>query len=153
MSPRKCLNWLEAMRMAAPAVKPTTTEWEIKLTRVPNRARPMTSWINPTIMVSVRASCTYSGLPGAAWMLSEEKRTMEAAVVGPETSSQDEPKSAATMAGTMPAYKPYSGGMPAMVAKATPWGRATMAPVMPAMRSARKLLAVTRGHHFRKGRK
>ena len=50
---------------------------------------------------------------------------MDAAVVGPETSCRDEPNSAATIAGTIAAYSPYSGGIPAMVAKATPWGSTT----------------------------
>ena len=31
-------------------------------------------------------------------------------------------------AGTIPAYSPYSGGMPATVARATPWGSTTTAP-------------------------
>ena len=45
--PKKCLSWLEAMRMAAPAVKPITTVWEMKLTSVPMRAMPMMSWMRP----------------------------------------------------------------------------------------------------------
>jgi hypothetical protein len=46
--------------------------------------------------------------------------TIEIAVVGPDTKCQEEPHNAATIAGHMAAYKPYSGGMPAIVAKATP---------------------------------
>jgi len=38
----------------------------------------------------------------------------------------------------MAAYRPYCGGMPASVAKATPWGSTTTAPVKPASRSARR---------------
>jgi hypothetical protein len=48
------LSWLEAIRIAAPAVKAITTVWEMKLTSVPIRARPMASWIRPTRKVSVR---------------------------------------------------------------------------------------------------
>ena len=78
---------------------------------------------------------------------------MDAAVVGPDTRCQDEPKSAAITAGIMPAYRPYSGGMPAMVAKATPWGRTTMAPVSPATKSYLRVPRPTSGHHSRNGRK
>jgi hypothetical protein len=57
----------------------------------------------------------------------------------------------ATTAGTMAAYSPYSGGIPAIVANATPWGSTTMAPVMAARPSARSVLPLTSGHHARKG--
>ena len=79
------------------------------------------------------------------------KTTIEIAVVGPDTKCQEEPHKAATMAGNMAAYKPYSGGMPAIVAKATPWGTKIKLPVKPAIRSARKLARATRGHHCKKG--
>ena len=77
--------------------------------------------------------------------------TMEMAVVGPDTRCQDEPHSAATMAGSMAAYKPYSGGMPAMVAKATPCGTRIRPPVKPAIRSARSVPRLTSGHQRKKG--
>ena len=60
------------------------------------------------------------------------------ALAGPVTISRLEPKTAATMHGTIAAYRPYCGGMPARVAKATPWGSTTTAPVRPASRSARR---------------
>src|SRR3954464_14880858 len=78
--------------------------------------------------------------------------TMEIAVVGPDTRCQLEPKSAATIAGTIAAYKPYSGGMPAIVAKATPCGSTTTAPIAPAIASARSVTRLTRGHQRRNGR-
>jgi hypothetical protein len=55
------------------------------------------------------------------------------------------------MAGSMAAYKPYSGGMPAIVAKATPCGTKIRLPVRPAIKSARRLARPTRGHHCKKG--
>ncbi len=39
--------------MAAPAVNPITTEWEMKFTRVPMRTKPITNWIRPTMNVRV----------------------------------------------------------------------------------------------------
>ena len=54
--PKKCRSWLAPMWMAAPAVKPTITEWEMKFTRNPKRASPSTSSKMPTIKVRVRAS-------------------------------------------------------------------------------------------------
>src|SRR6266700_3548194 len=60
-------------------------------------------------------------------------------LVGPATVNRDDPNSAATIAGTMAQYRPYSGGSPASVAKATHWGSTKMAP--------------TSGHHFRNGSK
>ena len=78
-----------------------------------------------------------SGEPGSAKGLMAANTAMEIAVVGPETRCQLDPNSAAMIAGTMAAYKPYSGGIPAMVAKATPCGNTMSAPVSPAIRSAR----------------
>ena len=76
---------------------------------------------------------------------------MEIAVVGPDTKCQLDPNSAAIIAGTIAAYKPYSGGMPAMVANATPCGNTIIAPVRPAIKSARLVCRLTRGHQRRKG--
>ena len=73
------------------------------------------------------------------------------AVVGPETRCQLEPKRAATIAGTIAAYRPYSGGIPAIVAKATPCGSTMTAPIAPAVKSARLVTRCTRGHHLRNG--
>ena len=39
--PRKCLTVTTKIRIAAPAVKPTITEWEIKFTRAPKRTSPL----------------------------------------------------------------------------------------------------------------
>ena len=77
---------------------------------------------------------------------------MEIAVVGPDTRCQLEPNSAAIIAGTMAAYRPYSGGMPAMVAKATPCGSTIIAPVMAAIKSALWVSRLTMGHQRRNGR-
>ncbi len=76
---------------------------------------------------------------------------MEIAVVGPDTRCRLDPHSAATTAGTMAAYRPYSGGRPAMVAKATACGSTINAPVSAAMASARSVCFVTPGHQRRKG--
>ncbi|GJL81953.1 MAG: hypothetical protein DHS20C01_15870 [marine bacterium B5-7] len=77
--------------------------------------------------------------------------TIEAAVVGPDTRCQEEPNSAAIMAGTILAYSPYSGGIPAIVAKATPCGKTMIAPVNPASASLCKDSRLTLGHHLKKG--
>src|SRR2546425_9058813 len=74
-------------------------------------------------------------------------------LVGPATVCRDEPNSAATIAGTMAKYRPYSGGSPASVAKETPWGSTTMAPTRPASASAVSVAGATTGHHFRNGTK
>jgi hypothetical protein len=59
------------------------------------------------------------------------------ALAGPVTIRRLEPNSAATMHGSSAAYRPYWGGTPAKVAKATPCGSTTTAPVRPASASAR----------------
>jgi len=56
------------------------------------------------------------------------------------------------MVGTMAAYKPYSGGSPAIMAKATAWGRTMTAPVRPAMPSAFRLERFTCGHQRSTGK-
>src|SRR5574340_706260 len=146
LMPKKFLIWLAAISTAAPAVKPITTVWEMKLTSTPMRASPMTSWKTPVRKVSVSTKLMNCGLPGSASGLTEANTTMEIAVVGPDTRCQEEPNSAAMTAGTIAAYRPYSGGRPAIMAKATPWGRTMIAPVSPAARSARRLPLLTCGH-------
>ena len=149
--PKKFLTWLAAISTAAPAVKPTTTVCDTKLTRVPSRSAPSASWNTPTRKVSVSTRPTNSGEPGSANGLMVAKTTIDIAVVGPDTRCHDEPHKAATTAGNMAAYKPYSGGMPAMVANATPWGTSTRPPVRPAMASARSVTRSTMCRHCRKG--
>ena len=102
-TPKKFFSCLLAMRIAAPVVKPTTTECEMKLTTAPMRASPSPSSMSPTMKVRVSARLTYSGVIGSAYTLREESSTMEAAVVGPDIRCQDEPKKAATIGGIMPA--------------------------------------------------
>jgi hypothetical protein len=84
------------MRIAAPDVKPITTECETKLTRVPNLAKPNANWYTPAIMVKVKTSRIYSAEPGSARELMELNTTMEIAVVGPDIRCREDPKSAAT---------------------------------------------------------
>lgn len=55
-TPKKFFNWLLAISTAAPAVKPTTTLCEMKLTRNPRRAKPITSINRPQRKVSVMTS-------------------------------------------------------------------------------------------------
>ena len=145
------MTWLAAIKTAAPEVKPTTTVCETKFTKVPRRKMPSSNWNTPTKKVKVSTSATNCGLPGSASGLMVANTTMEIAVVGPDTKCQDEPHSAATTAGSIAAYKPYSGGMPAIVAKATPCGTKIKPPVRPASPSARKLPRLTRGHQRKKG--
>ena len=99
--PRKSRACLAAIRQAAPAVNPTTTEWDMKFTSAPRRTAPMINCSTPTMKASVIASEIYSALPGVATPDSEANMITEAAVVGPETRCQDEPNSAAMTAGTI----------------------------------------------------
>ncbi len=127
--PKKFLIWLLAMSSAAPAVKPMMTVCEMKLTSTPSRASPIASWIRPVSRVSVSTRLMNCALPGSASGLIEANTTIEIAVVGPDTRCQLDPHSAPTMAGTIAAYRPYSGGSPAMVANATACGSTMSAPV------------------------
>src|SRR3989338_1552987 len=104
------------MRIAAPAVKPTTTECDTKLTNVPMRASPSTNWYTPARKVSVSAIWMNLALPGSANFATVANTTIEIAVVGPEMRWREEPNSAAMMGGTMAVYRPYTGGSPAMIA-------------------------------------
>ena len=130
------------MRVAAPAVKPSTTVCETKFTTRPMRSAPMASMIAPARNDSVSTRLTYSPDPGTASGATVANTNSETALVGPETACQDEPNSAATIAGTMAQYKPYSGGMPASVAKAMPCGITTTALIRPAVASARSRAAI-----------
>lgn len=75
--------------------------------------------------------------------------TSDAAVMGPEIRCQEEPKRAATTTGTIAAKRPYSGGIPAIVANATPCGKTTIAPVKPANTWAFSVRLLTSGNHCR----
>ena len=57
----------------------------------------------PTRKASVSPRTTYWAEAGSAMALSAENMTSEPATVGPDTNCQDEPNSAPTMAGIMPA--------------------------------------------------
>ena len=151
-TPKKCLSWLVAMRMAAPAVKPTTTECDTKLTSAPMRASPSTNWYTPARKVSVSAIWMNLALPGSANLATVANTTIEIAVVGPEIRWREEPNNAAMIGGTMAVYRPYTGGRPAMSANATPCGSTITAPVKPATRSAFSVVRLTRGHQRRNGK-
>ena len=102
-TPEKLRTWLATISIAAPAVKPTTTVCEMKLTSTPSRASPIASWIRPTIKLRVSTSVTYWLLPGSAICAMVAKTTSEIALVGPETRCQLDPHNAATIAGTIAA--------------------------------------------------
>src|SRR5690606_19257902 len=77
--------------------------------------------------------------PAAASGASTAYSASELALVGPDMTWRLEPNSAATTQGTMAEYRPYSGGRPASVAKATPCGNTSKAPSRPASASARSV--------------
>ncbi len=52
LTPSRFLSCPTAMSTAAPAVKPTITEWEMKCTSSPSRASPMTTWSSPARMAT-----------------------------------------------------------------------------------------------------
>jgi hypothetical protein len=54
--PKNDLTWVEAIITAAPAEKPMITVCETKLTSVPRRAMPITSWKIPVSSVTVSTS-------------------------------------------------------------------------------------------------
>ena len=84
-------------------------------------------------------------------MLTEEKITIEIAVVGPDIRWREEPNNAATMGVIIAVYNPYSGGKPAIVAKATPCGKTITAPVKPATASSLRVSFVINLNHCRNG--
>src|SRR5690606_5841399 len=120
----------------------------------PRPARPIASCQKPTMKVSVITSCTYAGEPGAARGPTRPSTVSEIAFAGPVTIRRLAPKSAAITHGTIALYRPYSGGIPASVANATPCGSTTIAPVSPAIKSARTVArSRSSGSHARNGRK
>ena len=115
----------------------------MKFTSAPSPVTPNATIIRPHRKASVTASWIYCGDPGAASGASTAKTISDTALVGPETACMDDPNRAATTVGTMAQYRPYSGGNPASVAKATPCGTTAMAPMSPASASARSVPALT----------
>ncbi|MCY1235078.1 hypothetical protein D9M72_476820 [compost metagenome] len=55
-SPNRSLSAYRPISVAAPQVKPSSTDGEIKLASVPSRNVPTASWITPTTMVTASAS-------------------------------------------------------------------------------------------------
>ncbi|MNI27316.1 hypothetical protein D3C73_810480 [compost metagenome] len=55
-SPSRLGIWPMAITTAAPRVNPSTTEWDTKLTRAPNRSNPNNHWKTPARKVSSRIS-------------------------------------------------------------------------------------------------
>jgi hypothetical protein len=98
-TPKKLRNCAAMIKRPAPAVKPTMTVCEMKLTRAPSRASPMPNWSSPTISASVSTSSMYAGVAGSANGTIAENTTSEMALVGPEIWCHDEPHSAAITAG------------------------------------------------------
>ena len=86
----------------------------------PNLPIPPAIWNIPTMTVTIRANSTYRADPGVATSLSVANKTADIAVVGPDIIIMDEPNRAAIIAVIIAVYNPYSGGKPAIVAKATP---------------------------------
>jgi len=82
-SPKNGPSWAVMIRQAAPAVKLTTTVWEMRFTSAPRRASPRPSCIRPTSSVSVSASRMYCSLPGSASGARLAKTKMEMTLVGP----------------------------------------------------------------------
>ena len=111
----------------------------------------MASCIMPTMNARVIAIDIYSALPGMAMALSDENMTIDAAVVGPDTRCHEDPNKAAIIAGIMLVYRPYSGGIPAIAAKATPCGKTIAAPVKPAIKSTWTVSLVRFFPHRKKG--
>ncbi|MNT15537.1 hypothetical protein D3C72_1505950 [compost metagenome] len=99
-SPKRSLSAYRPISIAAPQVKPRSTEGEMKFASDPKRKTPMHSWSRPTATVTVSARFTYSGLPTSASGASMAKRAREFALVGPDTTCKLEPNKAATMQGT-----------------------------------------------------
>ncbi len=88
-------NWLKKIRIAAPAVKPTMTECDTRLTSWPRFTRPRSSWKIPASRVMLKTALMNSGDPGAKFSDRVAKITTEIAVVGPETRCHELPKRAA----------------------------------------------------------
>src|SRR5205814_3567199 len=106
----------------------------------------------PVRKATVRTRLMYSGLPGDASGLKLANIRIATAFVGPAIMCKLDPNSADSAGGTIAAYRPYCGGRPARMAKATPCGNRSTAPVRPATRSARVVCRLTSGHQRRKGK-
>ncbi|MDT4843069.1 hypothetical protein FQZ97_769870 [compost metagenome] len=99
-SPNTSFSAYSPISVAAPQVKPSSTDGEIKLASEPSRSVPTASCITPTTMVTASASPIYAGLPANASGLSMANNASELALVGPDITCQLEPNSAATIQGT-----------------------------------------------------
>ena len=100
-TPSRSVSACSAISAAAPLVKPCSADGEMKLASAPRRSAPISHCITPTSTVTASASWMYCGEPTAASGASTANSASEFAFVGPETTCQLEPNSAAIAHGTI----------------------------------------------------
>ena len=110
LNPSQFLTWFRAIKTPAPVANPITTEWEMKVTRLPILAKLMATCIPPTIrdMARTMAILWDSGsvmaiTPSMTATERAEKTSIEIALVGPEIRNLELPTSEETITGTIAA--------------------------------------------------
>ena len=108
--PKTVLSCPMPISRAAPVVKATMTECEIKLARSPSLARPMPTCISPQKSASpkiyvmrISSGMLMMRVPPTLMVAIVEKSTIEMALVGPAAIKRDDPHRAAMTTGSMQA--------------------------------------------------
>lgn len=96
-----CFNWLIAIKIPEAVTNPEITGWLRKLTKKPSRSTPIAIRISPESAASTSAAPIYSGLPGAAKLLSAEAVISAATATGPTAKLALVPKMAYSTSGSM----------------------------------------------------
>ncbi len=135
-------NWLNPMMAAMPMVKPLITGSGTSTIRLPARSRPATTRITPAIKVA-------STSPSKPWVAITACTTTIKAPVGPPICTRLPPSAEIRKPATTAVTNPVAGAAPDAMAMARLSGRATMATVMPAIRSDRTLRGVLWGRVVR----
>ena len=131
LSPKKSLICVEAIRMAMPLVKPTTTMRGMYRTAEPNPVTPIRTRKMPAMKVT------------SASPLMPKRAKMPATIttkapVGPPICVREPPKAEITKPATTAVYRPACGVTPEAMPKAIASGKATRPTVTPARRSDQK---------------
>ena len=120
---------------ASPMMKPLSTGSEMKLAMKPSRSRPAITAMTPAVIASAVVNVTNSLEPAVANWATAAAESAAVADMGPVTRCRELPKTAYRISAPGAAYRPTTGGAPAMLAYASASGTSTAQTVRPAIAS------------------
>ena len=116
LMPRRAGTWPTMIVSARPTMKPFSTGSEMRLATKPRRARPATRPMTPAVIASAIVSSVNLGVPCVAITATVAAESAAVADIGPTTRCLELPKAAYSSSAAGAAYRPVTGGTPAITA-------------------------------------